>query len=84
MADSAAGSTPQRSRFRLEPIEAAITAGCPVIPVYAANGSLTGGTILRVGEPLPMNGASCTETRQALRDAIERLMDDDQPGTLYN
>ena len=84
VADSAAGSTPQRSRFRLEPIEAAITAGCPVIPVYAANGSLTGGTILRVGEPLPMNGASCTETRQALRDAIERLMDDDQPRTLYN
>ena len=65
----------------MEPIEAAVETGCPLIPVYAANGSSTDGTVVRVGEPLPRNGASSTETRQALRDAIERLMHDHQPGT---
>ncbi len=85
-ADSPVGSTPQRSRFRLEPIEAVMEAGCPLIPVYAGdvNGSAIGGTssagaFLRIGGPLRLNGASCTETRQALRNAIERLMNDDRP-----
>ena len=85
-ADSPMGSTPQRSRFRLEPIEVVMEAGCPLIPVYAGsvNGSAIGGAssagaFLRIGEPLPLNGASCTETRQALRNAIERLMNDDRP-----
>ena len=85
-ADSPAGSTPQRSRFRLEPIEAVMDAGCPLIPVYAGggngsaiDGALSANTFLRIGEPLPLSGASCTETRQALRNAIERLMNDDRP-----
>ena len=79
-ADSPAGSAPQRSRFRLEPIEAAIDLGSRIVPVYAANGDSTKGTVVRLGEPLSMNGSSCTATRQALRDAIERLMYDDEPG----
>ena len=85
-ADSPAGSTPQRSSFRLEPIEAAMDTGCPLIPVYAdgGNGSAidgisTASAFLRIGDPLPLDGVSCTETRQALRNAIERLMNDDRP-----
>ncbi|MCY4588915.1 MAG: AMP-binding protein [Bryobacterales bacterium] len=85
-ADSPVGSTPQRSSFRLEPIEAAMDTGCPLIPVYAGggNGSAIDGissasAFLRIGDPLPLDGASCTETRQALRNAIERLMNDDRP-----
>ena len=85
-ADSPVGSTPQHSSFRLEPIEAVMDTGCPLIPVYAGggNGSTIYGTssasaFLRTGDPLPLDGASCTETRQALRNAIERLMNDDRP-----
>ncbi len=85
-ADSPVGSTPQHSSFRLEPIEAVMDTGCPLIPVYAGggNGSTIYGTssasaFLRIGDPLPLDGASCTETRQALRNAIERLMNDDRP-----
>ncbi len=85
-ADSPVRSTPQRSSFRLEPIEAAMDTGCPLVPVYAGggNGSTIYGTsstsaFLRIGDPLPLDGANCTETRQALRNAIERLMNDDRP-----
>ena len=85
-ADSPVGSTPQRSSFRLEPIEAAMDTGCPLIPVYAdgGNGSAidgisTASAFLRIGDPLPLDGVSCTEIRQALRNAIERLMNDDRP-----
>ena len=84
-ADSPVGSTLHRSRFRLEPIEAVKHVGCPLIPVYAGvgNGSTIGkassaSAFLRIGEPLPLSETSCTETRQALRHAIERLMNDDR------
>ncbi|MDA1313208.1 MAG: AMP-binding protein [Acidobacteria bacterium] len=92
-ADSPANATPQRTRFRLEPIEAAIEADRPVIPVHVGNGdashngasadgaSLNGAHLIRVGPPVDASGMGpdAALMRDCLRESLRRLKEQDLP-----
>jgi acyl carrier protein len=81
--DSPVHSTPERSRFLLEPIEAAMEMGRPLIPVYAGNrdgshndATGNGAHVIRVGLPVDV-GADAVVVRDRLRQALGRLKEED-------
>ena len=85
-ADSPLGSSPERSRFRLEPIEAAMETGCALIPVYVGNGNgagLNGLGSIRVGPPVDYSeaGVDAVRVREDLREALRRLKEESPPVT---
>ncbi len=77
-ADVPIGTSPARSRFRLEAIQAAAETGAPVYPVYlnsSADGAGVGVTIA-IGEPMYPAGddpRQLTESREKIRRAIVEL-----------
>ena len=90
-ADSPRHAAPERSRFRLEPIEAAIEADRPLIPVHAGNGdgsrdgrSLNAPHLIRVGRAVNLGPTrpDAVVVRDCLREALRRLKEQDRPAAV--
>ncbi|HUG82200.1 MAG TPA: hypothetical protein VML01_11085, partial [Bryobacterales bacterium] len=90
-ADSPRHATPERSRFRLEPIEAAIEADRPLIPVHVGNGDglhytrpLNAPHLIRVGPAVDLGQTrpDAVVVRERLREALRRLKERDRPAAV--